>query len=49
MVIQKINDLKELGEEFDIVVNCTGVGANQLVPDPLVQPKRGQVMRVRSF
>jgi D-amino-acid oxidase len=31
-----------------IVVNCTGVGARDLVPDPLVVPVRGQVVVVRN-
>ena len=31
-----------------VVVNCTGTGARQLVPDPLVVPVRGQVVVVRN-
>lgn len=31
-----------------VVVNCTGVGARDLVPDPLVVPVRGQVVVVRN-
>jgi D-amino-acid oxidase len=30
------------------VVNCTGVGARDLVPDPLVRPVRGQVVVVAN-
>lgn len=33
---------------YDIVVNCSGIGANQLVPDPSVVPVRGQIMRVST-
>ena len=31
-----------------VVVNCTGVGARKLVPDPSVVPVRGQVVVVRN-
>jgi D-amino-acid oxidase len=31
-----------------IVVNCTGVGARELVPDPAVVPVRGQVVVVKN-
>jgi D-amino-acid oxidase len=31
-----------------IVVNCSGVGARELVPDPEVQPVRGQLVAVRN-
>lgn len=47
MEIKRVNDIKELNKEFDIVVNCTGLQARHLLPDPSVHPKRGQVTRVR--
>jgi D-amino-acid oxidase len=31
-----------------VVVNCTGIGARDLVPDPLLVPVRGQVIVVRN-
>ena len=31
---------------YDIIVNCSGVGANTLVPDLSVTPGRGQAIRV---
>jgi len=36
--------------EFDapVVVNCTGMGARELVPDPSVYPVRGQVVVVEN-
>ena len=46
-VRMKIKDLEELSG-FDVIVNCSGLGANQLVGDQTVQPLRGQVMRVRA-
>ncbi|GBP79909.1 Putative nuclease HARBI1 [Eumeta japonica] len=35
----------KLLDEFDIIVNCTGLSAKFLVPDPAVCPIRGQVVR----
>lgn len=31
-----------------IVINCTGIGARELVPDPEVEPIRGQLVAVRN-
>jgi D-amino-acid oxidase len=31
-----------------VVVNCTGIGARDLVPDPAVTPVRGQIVVVRN-
>lgn len=46
VIKRKIDNLHALRKEFDIVVNCTGIGAHHLALDKTVQPKRGQVMRV---
>ncbi len=43
--------LRSLGDAFaeaGLVVNCSGVGARELVPDPEVQPIRGQLVAVRN-
>jgi D-amino-acid oxidase len=48
LVQTAVTELKPLLEEYPLVVNCTGVGASVLVPDPLVYPIRGQVIRVRK-
>jgi D-amino-acid oxidase len=34
--------------EAPVVVNCTGLGAHELVPDPSVRPVRGQVVVVEN-
>ena len=42
--------VRDLGEAFavsDLVVNCTGLGARELVHDARLRPSRGQVARVR--
>src|SRR5690242_12409904 len=33
---------------FDAVVNCSGLGARELAPDPSMQAIRGHVVRVRA-
>jgi D-amino-acid oxidase len=40
------DDLEEVSDEYSIVINCTGVGARTLLPDPAVEPHRGQVVIV---
>ncbi len=40
--------LADAAGEAPAVVNCTGVGARDLVPDPQVTPVRGQVVVVRN-
>lgn len=39
----RLNELEELDADFDLVVNCTGIGARELVPDREMEPHRGQV------
>ena len=46
---QKIFSLSELLHTgYDIVVNCTGLGAASLVPDPAVYPVRGDLISVHA-
>ncbi|MFG2223042.1 FAD-dependent oxidoreductase [Streptomyces sp. NPDC048644] len=40
--------LTEAGEEAGTVVNCSGLGARELVPDPQVQPVQGQLVVVAN-
>ncbi|XP_003737378.1 D-aspartate oxidase [Galendromus occidentalis] len=44
----RVDDLADLAERFDIVVNCSGLGAKHLAKDNRVVPIRGQVVKVRN-
>lgn len=35
--------LEDVEDRFDLVVNCSGIGAKELVPDAEMEPHRGQV------
>ncbi|MFF7394447.1 FAD-dependent oxidoreductase [Streptomyces scabiei] len=41
-----VTDLAEV--DAPVVVNCTGIGARELVPDPSVRPVRGQLVVVEN-
>ncbi|MZD09525.1 FAD-dependent oxidoreductase [Streptomyces sp. SID5785] len=43
-----VRSLDEALAEAPAVVNCTGLGARELVPDPAVRPVRGQLVVVRN-
>lgn len=48
-VQRKLTSLAELsGEGWDVVLNCSGLGARQLLPDRNSYPIRGQIVRVRA-
>ncbi|MFE9764132.1 FAD-dependent oxidoreductase [Streptomyces sp. NPDC005808] len=44
--VRPLNDLAEAAAP--VVVNCTGLGARELVPDPAVRPVRGQLVIVEN-
>ncbi|XP_077291492.1 D-amino acid oxidase 2 [Arctopsyche grandis] len=44
--IKSIDNLSD--EDYDIIINCSGLGAKYIVPDPKVIPVRGQVARVKA-
>jgi len=48
-VIQKrLNSLQEIDGDYDIIVNCTGLGSRELVNDQQIYPVRGQTITVRA-
>ena len=44
---RRLESLDEL-RDYDVVINCTGLGAAELVGDPDVRPVRGQAVLVRA-
>jgi D-amino-acid oxidase len=45
---REVATLDEAGREASCVVNCTGLGARELVPDPRMRPVRGQLVIVEN-
>lgn len=44
---RNVKTLHELAEEgYDLIINCSGLGARELVADKTMTPIRGQVYRV---
>lgn len=46
--VRAVTDLAEAEAAAPVVVNCTGLGARELVPDPAVRPVRGQLVIVEN-
>ena len=42
----RLNVLEDIDAEFDVVINCAGIGARELVGDADLEPHRGQVVIV---
>ncbi|KAM6912431.1 D-aspartate oxidase [Xenentodon cancila] len=45
---RKISSLQDLSHNFDVIVNCTGLGSTTLVGDAQMYPTRGQVLKVEA-
>lgn len=45
-LVESIDEFRQ-SDRFDAVVNCTGLGARELLGDQDMYPVRGQVLRVR--
>ena len=48
VVIRPVRSLRELAGEVAVVVNCSGLGARELVGDPALRPIRGQHVVVEN-
>ncbi|KAM5167753.1 D-aspartate oxidase isoform 1-T1 [Callospermophilus lateralis] len=48
LLTRRLGNLWELQPSFDIVVNCTGLGSQQLAGDSTISPVRGQVLQVQA-
>ena len=44
-----ISKLEEIPPDFDLIINCAGIGARELVRDPDLEPHRGQVAIVSKL
>ncbi|CAN8025371.1 unnamed protein product [Ixodes persulcatus] len=45
---EKVESLDQLAGQYDVVMNCSGIGARTLVPDPKCVPVQGQTVRVAA-
>jgi D-amino-acid oxidase len=45
----RLERLEDVDPEFDLVLNCAGIGAKDLVPDAGLEPHRGQVAIVSKL
>ncbi|XP_037950980.1 D-aspartate oxidase [Teleopsis dalmanni] len=50
IVQQRVEDLNEIinNDQYDIVINCTGLGSRELLKDANMHAVRGQVSRVKA-
>jgi len=48
LIQRKVSNLASLKEEFDLVINCSGLGSRSLCGDSSILPLRGQVLQVSA-
>lgn len=48
IVVKEIGDIREALAACDVAVNCSGLGARELVGDEALYPVRGQMLRVQA-
>lgn len=48
MIEKKLNSLTELVSDWDLIINCTGLGARSLCNDKRLVSIRGQILKVNA-
>ncbi|KOX80585.1 D-aspartate oxidase [Melipona quadrifasciata] len=48
LIVKKVDSLRELVYDWDLIINCTGLGARYLCNDRYLVPMRGQVLKVKA-
>ncbi|CAK9797358.1 D-aspartate oxidase [Anthophora plagiata] len=48
LITKKLNSLTDLATEWDLIINCTGLGARALCNDKRLVAIRGQVLKVKA-
>eukprot|EP00057_Strongylocentrotus_purpuratus_P026990 XP_011681464.1 PREDICTED: D-amino-acid oxidase isoform X4 [Strongylocentrotus purpuratus] len=48
MIQRMVDSFAELSGQYDVIVNCTGIGSRFLANDDSVEPVRGQVMKIKA-
>ncbi|CAD5116697.1 DgyrCDS5556 [Dimorphilus gyrociliatus] len=48
LIKAQVNSLEELSNDFDIIVNCSGLGSQKLANDSDLYPVKGQVLKVEA-
>ena len=44
----KLKSLSEISERYEVIINCSGLGAKELVNDSRVVPVRGQILYAKA-
>ena len=47
VISKRLQSLDEIASDYDVIINCTGLGAKQLVNDQSMHPIRGHIFRVK--
>ena len=48
VIQKKLDSLQEIDNDYDVIVNCTGLGSKELVKDELLNPVKGQHLLVKA-
>ena len=49
VIVQKeVNDIPQVLEEYNLVINCTGMGSRELFKDEKIYPVRGQMIKIKA-